>query len=60
MPASGNSDPTVSAVERRAVAGEPPGRDWPEIGLGLIAAFALAGIGAVGVWAVVVLVGALA
>jgi len=50
----------VSVVERRAVTVEPPGRDWAEIGLGLLAAFALAGIGATGIWAVVVLVSALA
>ena len=50
----------MSVVERRAVTVEPPGRDWTEIGLGLVAAFALTGIGAAGVWAVVVLIGALA
>ena len=50
----------MSVVERRAVTVEPPGRDWAEIGLGLLAAFALAGIGATGIWAVVVLVSALA
>ena len=32
--APGNSDATVSVVERRAVPVEP-GRDWAEIGLGL-------------------------
>jgi len=48
----------MSVVERQAV--EPAGRDWAEIGLGLIAALALVGIGAAGVWAVVVLVSSLA
>jgi hypothetical protein len=50
----------VSVPERRAVTTEPPGRDWPAIGLASIAALALVGIGSVGLWAVVVLVGALA
>jgi hypothetical protein len=44
----------MSVVERQAV--EPAGRDWAEIGLGLVAALALVGIGAAGIWAVVVLV----
>jgi len=57
--APGNSDATVSVVERRAVPVEP-GRDWAEIGLGLAAAFALVGICVAGLWALVVLVGALA
>ena len=50
----------MSVVERRAVTVEPSGRDWPEIGVGLVAALALVGIGAAGIWAVVVLVSALA
>jgi hypothetical protein len=58
--AAGNSDPTVSVLERRAVTAEPSGRDWVEIGSGLVAAFALVGIVGAGVWAVVVLVAALA
>lgn len=57
---SGNSDARVSVVEEQAVTPEPIGRDWGEIGLGLASAFALVGIGSVGIWAVIVLVGALA
>jgi len=50
----------MSVVERRAKTLEPAGRDWAEIGLGLVAALALVGIGAAGIWAVVVLVSSLA
>ena len=50
----------MSVVERRAVTVEPSGRDWTEIGVGLVAALALVGIGAAGIWGVVVLVSALA
>jgi hypothetical protein len=50
----------VSVVDEPSVTAEPTGRDWGEIGLGLVAAFALIGIGSAGIWAVVVLVGALA
>ena len=60
LSAPGNRDSTVSVVEGRAVTVETPGRDWAEIGLGLLAAFALAGIGAAGIWAVIVLGSALA
>ena len=50
--------PEVSVADGQAVTIEHR-RDWAEIGLGLTAAFALVGIGSVGVWAVVVLAGAL-
>ena len=60
LPAPGKSDSTMSVVERRAVTVEPSGRDWREIGVGLVAALALVGIGAAGIWGVVVLVSALA
>jgi hypothetical protein len=50
----------MSVVERQGVTAEPSGRDWVEIGSGLAAAFALVGIVGAGVWAVVVLIGALA
>jgi hypothetical protein len=43
-----------------AVISKPIGRKWPEIGMGLAAGFALTGICAIGIWALVVLVGALA
>ena len=45
--------------EAPAIAG-PGGRDWPEIGMNLAAACALAAICASGIWALVVVVGALA
>jgi hypothetical protein len=57
--APGNSDATMS-VEHPAVTAESSGRDWGEIGGGLAAAFALVGICVAGLWALVVLVGALA
>ena len=44
-------------LERRVVT--HPGRRWAEIGLSLVAAFALSGLAAIGIWAVVVLAGAL-
>ena len=47
-------------LERRAVGTEPSGRNWSAIGAGLAAAIALAGMYCVAVWAVVVLVQALA
>ena len=43
-------------LPHRSVRSEPVGRDWPAIGVGLVAAFALIAIYAAGVWAVVVLV----
>jgi len=48
----------MSVVERRGVTVEPSGRDWAEIGVGLVAALALVGICAAGIWGVVVLVSA--
>jgi len=39
---------------------EPSGRDWPAIGAGLAAALAVVGLYVIGIWAVVVLVQALA
>jgi len=59
-PLPGTVISTVSVVERRAVTVESPRRDWRELGVGLVAALALAGIAAVGIWAAVVLVSALA
>jgi len=50
----------MSVFERRAVTAESSGRDWTQIGGGLAAAFALVGICVAGLWALVVLVGALA
>ena len=47
-------------LERRAVSTEPADRNWSAIGAGLAAAIALAGMYGVAVWAVVVLVQALA
>jgi hypothetical protein len=47
-------------LEPGAVRTEPSGRNWAEIGIGLAAAFALIAIFCAGVWAVVVLVQALA
>ena len=44
-------------LERRVVT--HPGRRWAEIGISLVAAFALSGLAAIGIWAVVVLAGAL-
>ena len=58
--APGNSEATMSVVERRALKVESPGRDWAEIGGGLAAAFALVGICVAGLWALAVLAGALA
>ena len=47
-------------LERGAVRTESSGRNWAEIGVGLAAVFALIAIYSAGVWAVVVLVQALA
>ena len=47
-------------LERRVARTESSGRNWAEIGVGLAAAFALIAIFCAGVWAVVVLVQALA
>jgi len=47
-------------LARPSVTTEPSGRNWAEIGVGLAAAFALIAIYSAGVWAVVVLVQALA
>ena len=47
-------------LEHGAVRTESSGRNWAEIGVGLAAAFALIAIFCAGVWAVVVLVQALA
>ena len=49
-----------SLHERPEVGTEPPGRDWVGIGIGLAAAFALVAIFVAGMWALVVLVEALA
>ncbi len=46
--------------EQEAVTTELSGRDWAGIGIGLAAAFAVIAIYVVGIWAVVVLVEALA
>ena len=47
-------------LEHGAARTESSGRNWAEIGVGLAAAFALIAIFCAGVWAVVVLVQALA
>jgi hypothetical protein len=47
-------------LERGAVRTELSGRNWVEIGVGLASAFALVALLCAGVWAVVVLVQALA
>ena len=46
-------------LERQAVRTEPPGRDWAGIGVGLVSAFAIIGVYAACIWAVLVLVEAL-
>ena len=51
--------PKRRTSEAPAIAG-PGGRDWPEIGMNLAAACALAAICASGIWALVVVVEALA
>jgi hypothetical protein len=47
-------------LEPRAVTTEPSGRDWAQIGIDLATAFLLIALYAVGMWAIVVLVEALA
>ena len=49
-----------SFLERPEVETESSGRDWVGIGIGLAAAFALVAIFVAGMWALVVLVEALA
>ena len=46
-------------IDRRSVRTEPSGRDWAGIGVGLVAAFAMIGVYAACIWAVLVLVEAL-
>ena len=47
-------------LESRAVRTERSGRDWAQIGIGLATSFLLIALYAVGMWAIVVLVEALA
>ena len=49
----------VSVAERPVVTNESSRRKWADVGLGLAGAFALVAIFLAGVWAVVVLTGAL-
>jgi len=47
-------------LEQQAVHAESSGRDWGSIGAGFVAAFAVVAIYVTGIWALVVLVQALA
>jgi len=51
--------PSDALVERRTIKLESAGRDWREIGFGLVAAFALVALFGIGMWAVLVLAEAL-
>lgn len=46
-------------VDRRSASTVPSGRNWARIGVGLVAAFAIIGIYAACLWAVLVLLEAL-
>jgi hypothetical protein len=56
---SGAFQRSDALLERKAVTTEPSGRNWPAIGVGSAAAFAVIALYVVVVWAVVILVQAL-
>jgi hypothetical protein len=49
----------VSINTQLGVGAESSARDWAQIGINLVAAFALVGLGVVGIWAALVLMEAM-
>ena len=56
---SGVVERSDALIDRRSVRTERSGRNWAGIGVGLVAAFAMIGVYAACIWAVLVLMEAL-